>query len=279
MQEEQRRRAQEEWEKEKKEQEEMIEQMEEFAKRAAEPPPSIAISLVEESTPELYAAAGRVITKEPDIIEWRVDSLKDVEGDIRGVIAILPHLKKIIGEVPLYFTCRSFKEGGYSQKGWPEELRLKLIKEAAASGVVAAIDTEITNKKEYLLEVRKVCRQNGVKFIASHHDFFGTPPTSAIINFLVAGELLFNADMSKLAVMPQNEDDVARFMQAAGMAKKYLSIPYIAISMGKMGGISRILGGLFGSEITFAKYGKETAPGLLDIDELRHAMRLIYKCD
>jgi 3-dehydroquinate dehydratase-1 len=50
-----------------------------------------------------------------------------------------------------------------------------------------------------------------------------------------------------------------------------MKIPLIAISMGHEGVITRIAGGLFGSDITFASGTATTAPGQLSIMDLRKA--------
>ena len=54
-------------------------------------------------------------------------------------------------------------------------------------------------------------------------------------------------------------------------------IPIAGISMGAEGAVSRIAGGLFGSDITFAAGKTATAPGQIPIGKLRPAMDLIYR--
>jgi 3-dehydroquinate dehydratase-1 len=53
--------------------------------------------------------------------------------------------------------------------------------------------------------------------------------------------------------------------------------PLITMSMGDLGMISRIAGGIFGSDLTFGSGGKTSAPGQIPMDELRAAMKILYK--
>ncbi|UCH24013.1 MAG: type I 3-dehydroquinate dehydratase, partial [Deltaproteobacteria bacterium] len=48
------------------------------------------------------------------------------------------------------------------------------------------------------------------------------------------------------------------------------------MSMGKLGIVTRIVGGLFGSDITFAIGKISSSPGQIPIEELRKAMAIIY---
>jgi 3-dehydroquinate dehydratase-1 len=55
-----------------------------------------------------------------------------------------------------------------------------------------------------------------------------------------------------------------------------VQIPIVTIAMGVRGKITRIAGGLFGSDITFAVGMESSAPGQLPIAELKQAMGVIY---
>jgi 3-dehydroquinate dehydratase-1 len=47
------------------------------------------------------------------------------------------------------------------------------------------------------------------------------------------------------------------------------------MSMGALGVVSRIAGGLYGNAMTFASAGKASAPGQVEVETLRSAMRLL----
>ena len=50
------------------------------------------------------------------------------------------------------------------------------------------------------------------------------------------------------------------------MKNKYFATPIIAISMGKLGIVSRLCGEVFGSAMTFASVGDSSAPGQIGLD-------------
>jgi 3-dehydroquinate dehydratase-1 len=51
--------------------------------------------------------------------------------------------------------------------------------------------------------------------------------------------------------------------------------PLITVSMGTLGIISRIAGGMFGSDMTFGAVEKTSAPGQIPIAELRASIKTI----
>jgi 3-dehydroquinate dehydratase-1 len=50
----------------------------------------------------------------------------------------------------------------------------------------------------------------------------------------------------------------------------------VTMSMAREGVVTRMAGGLFGSDITFALGQASTAPGQIPIGDLRQAMALLY---
>ena len=81
------------------------------------------------------------------------------------------------------------------------------------------------------------------------------------------------ADIAKVAVMPKNYKDVLVLLNATLKARtEHLEIPIITMSMGPEGGVTRLAGGLFGSDLTFAIGKEASAPGQIPIGELRQAM-------
>ena len=55
-----------------------------------------------------------------------------------------------------------------------------------------------------------------------------------------------------------------------------LEIPIVTMSMGAEGVVTRLAGGLFGNDITFAIGKNASAPGQIPIGELRRAMAVLY---
>jgi 3-dehydroquinate dehydratase-1 len=82
-------------------------------------------------------------------------------------------------------------------------------------------------------------------------------------------------DVAKVAVMPQTLEDVLTLLSATLEAKSRLSIPLITMSMGKYGMVSRMIGGVFGTALTFAVGAQASAPGQVPIEELRTVLQTI----
>ena len=232
------------------------------------PMPLICLPLVATDQAALHEQAQEVCSFKPDAIEWRVDKF-DAVRDTDVVLTALDALRDAIGNLPLIFTCRVIHEGGFQEIS--TEDRLHLNKAVIASGQADLIDTEISNGKAIVAEVKAACRKAGCALILSYHNFDETPDEAFILDRLVtAGKL--GADVAKVAVMPQNYKDVLTLLSATYTARtERLAIPIITMAMGGEGCITRIAGGLFGSDLTFAIGKASSAPGQIPIDDLRKA--------
>ncbi len=108
----------------------------------------------------------------------------------------------------------------------------------------------------------------------SNHDFHKTPSDEEMIDRLEKMES-FDADICKIAVMPQNKNDVVRLLNVTYTMSRKLSKPLITMSMGTIGVISRICGETFGSSLTFASKGKASAPGQISVNDMNLILEAI----
>ena len=232
------------------------------------PLPLICLPLVATDQTALLAQAEEVCSFDPDVIEWRVDKL-DTVLDTDAVLAALGALRECIGNIPMIFTCRVIHEGGFQEIA--AEDRLLLNEAVIASGQIDLIDTEMSNGEAMVAEMKAACRKAGCPLILSYHNFDETPDEAFILDRLVtAGKL--GADVAKTAVMPKTYRDVLTLLSATYTARtERLDIPIITMAMGEEGGITRIAGGLFGSDLTFALGKASSAPGQIPIADLRKA--------
>jgi 3-dehydroquinate dehydratase-1 len=222
------------------------------------------------SRKDLLAQAALAAQWKPDLIEWRVDAYEAL-GDIEAVGRTLAALSAGRRSLPLLFTCRAPAEGGV--QALAADMRLDLYRMACASGLVDLIDLELASGPEMIRPLQGETRAAGVKMILSYHDFDRTPDGDILLEKLQAAEQA-GADIAKIAVMPANCQDVLTLLGAACEARlRHLQIPLIAIAMGVDGRISRVFGGQFGSDITFASCGAASAPGQLSIEDLRKAWK------
>ncbi len=237
------------------------------------PKPLICVSLTAADKRALLDQAMALQPLPPDIVEWRADGYNGVV-DTADCLAVLDTLRGAIGDIPLIFTCRIEAEGGMQPLS-PSTRRF-VIEAAIQSGAIDMVDIELMNAPVFIDAVRRVAGSLGVKLILSYHDFTTTPAESVIIDKLKQAQSL-GADIAKVAVMPNGYQDVLTLLNATMNARTNgVNIPLITISMAHEGVITRMAGGLFGSDITFAKGQTASAPGQIPIGELRQAMALLY---
>ena len=77
--------------------------------------------------------------------------------------------------------------------------------------------------------------------------------------------------------MPRSEEDVLSLLSATlSIRREYPDVPLITMSMGELGAVSRITGGLFGSDLTFAVGSNASAPGQIPVSDLRRCLAVVY---
>lgn len=236
------------------------------------PIPLVCLPLVAGDTKSLIEQARANAVLEPDAIEWRVDSFEKAEypAEMRSA---LQALREEIGDIPLIFTCRYIKEGGLREIS--QAARRGIIFEALRSKEVDIIDFEISNGEELIAEVKEATDQAGAKLILSYHNFQQTPEEEFLYNKLLEAAQL-GADIAKMAVMPNNYSDVLKIMNATLRAREEaLDIPLITMAMGEIGKVTRIAGGFFGSDLTFAVGKESSAPGQVPVADLRSVWKVL----
>ncbi len=238
--------------------------------------PLICLPLVGKTKAEIIDEARDLAAFKPDLLEWRIDAYDKVK-DKENCLSVLKELRKTIRTIPLIFTCRIDLEGGF--KKISQENRLELLHDIINSGDIDIVDIELCNDPEFIAIIREQAKINGIKLILSYHNFTETPSEAFIYSKLVEAQTL-GADISKLAVMPKNYDNVLTLLSAHNKARnERVKIPIVTISMGEEGVVSRLAGGLFGSDITFAIGKQASAPGQIPIGELRNGMALLYSAE
>lgn len=236
--------------------------------------PKICVPLVGKTNEEIIEEAKFLKNIKFDLIEWRVDYYENVE-DIKKVNEILKELRKQIGDTVILFTFRSKKEGG--EKEISKEYYAELNKQISKTKLVDLVDVELFTGDEIVKDVVKTAHENDVKIVMSNHDFFKTPSKEEIINRLCKMQDL-DADLPKIAVMPNTSEDVVTLLAATGeMSTKYAKQPIITMSMGSLGLVSRLSGETFGSAITFGAARKTSAPGQISVDKLALILEVMHQ--
>lgn len=236
--------------------------------------PAICAPLVAGSADALAAEARAVAAKAPDLLEWRVDFFSAV-ADTQAVLAAAKAIHAAAGGVPLLFTRRSTLEGG-QPIALDEPGVVALYRAVCEQGLVDLVDFEMSRDEEHIRAVQGAARAAGIGLVLSFHDFHRTPDADAIVERFRLAEAL-GADVGKVAVMPEREEDVLRLLDATAEASRACGIPIVSMSMGGIGAVSRIAGGVFGSALTFAVGAKSSAPGQMPIEDVRAVLAVLQR--
>ena len=225
---------------------------------------SVAAATVEEAL-ALMAQAKR---EGADVAELRLDLLDaarfDAGRDLPALLAARP--------LPVVVTYRPEWEGG--KYTGPEAARREALALAAALGA-EYIDVEMVVAKQVLDGFPASVWEGKTRVIVSHHNFQGMP-TEAELRGFYSKCLDSGADIVKLAMQAHDLADVGRLLAVLEGAAAD-GVPMIALAMGEVGRVTRLLQGRLGGFLTFACLGDEsqaTAPGQCTVSEIQALYRL-----
>ncbi len=236
--------------------------------------PAIITPLVGKTQAAILDEVAAIIPKKPDLLEWRVDFFADI-GDAQAVVATAQAIRQAAGGVPVLLTRRNVSEGG-EKISIAEPAVVAMYAAACQARCVELIDYELSNDADDLHRLREVSAANGISMIMSYHNFQMTPDAATLDSKFAAAERL-GADVAKVAVMPQNAQDVLALLAATDRARQTIGLPLISMSMGGIGSLSRIVGWVYGSAATFAVGKSSSAPGQIAIEELRSVLGIMRK--
>ena len=236
--------------------------------------PKICVPIVGKTKTDILEEAKKITALPVDVVEWRVDWFDDV-FTTEKVLETAKELQEVLKDIPLLLTFRTSKEGG--EKAIEPAAYAELNIKAAQTGYVDLVDVEIFTGDDIVKKIIDGAHAAGVKVIASNHDFFKTPAKADIIYRLRKMQDM-NADIPKIAVMPQNKKDVLTLLAATEeMTTNYADRPIITMSMAGTGVISRLCGEVFGSSMTFGAAKKASAPGQMGVNDLSTVLDLLHK--
>lgn len=212
----------------------------------------IAIPIFQKNYEEVIEVAKDCIEKGADILEFRIDALKNPN---------IKQIKATIEEInfPMIATNRINTEGG-SFRGSEEE-RFNILYECC--DLVDYVDIELQSNDEYINKIH----DTGVTTIVSYHDFEKTPELNEIMYIVEKEHEL--GDIAKVAFMPQDLEDTLTILAVLSHCEDT-----IAISMGDLGSYTRVMASKFDSPITFAAGTDVTAPGQIDIETMKALLNM-----
>ncbi len=233
--------------------------------------PKICALVIGETEKEILDLAERSNDAVCDLVEFRADHYEHVL-DPEQLRKLLLTLRDIIKK-PIIFTFRRFEEGGKVET--TIRYYTQVLKMVAEGGFAEILDVEraVVEDDASLIPMLK---DLGVHIILSQHDFNSTPTQSEILKTFLLMQRM-GADIIKVAYMPNSKKDVLALINATEeMTSNYSSCPVVAISMGHLGMITRILGEFTESAISFASITRASAPGQVNIDNLKTVLDVIH---
>jgi 3-dehydroquinate dehydratase/shikimate dehydrogenase len=201
----------------------------------------ICVCLTDETTADIVRRMSE-LSGIADIFEVRADYVFDLD-----LLTILRSKKR-----PLMLTCRSLSEGGRWDESDPRR-RMVLLE-----GVKRGYDYVDVEYRSGYMDV--MVEKAGRGLVVSYHDTQGTPPD---LDALYGQMCATGADVVKIATTPQSVAEVGQLLGFAARTAGKGGTPLVAVAMGPMGVITRVIGGRYGAPFTFASpaHGAESGPG------------------
>jgi len=204
--------------------------------------------------PDLNSAletANKALKLGADILELRIDALKD--PDVDKIINLMDNL-----DTAIIATNRMAREGGLFKGS--ETDRTGILRDVAEH--VEYVDIELQTDENLRSKVIEAAKSS----IISYHNFEKTPSIEELLKIVKLERQIGN--LAKFAVMPRNIGDTIKVLQVLLQVENT-----IGISMGEIGSYTRVVSSLYGSPITFASLDNESAPGQIDIESTRLFLR------
>lgn len=235
--------------------------------------PKVCIPIVEDDISSVVEKIHEY-SSHADVIEVWLGELFQRQGLFgkEEIIEAIFCAKKENGNIPLLFTIKDEKEHGNFGGVAAEKKQLVLeLFERGAEYVDVDYEFDEENDYQFLEELKDLSRSG--KLILSAHFFEGTPSFPSLKNRV---QLMQNrgAQIVKIAASPQCEKDLISILRLSENLSRN-NIPFIVISMGEMGRISRIITPLMGGEMMFAPLHENllSASGQISASQIREWWR------
>lgn len=235
--------------------------------------PKICVPVVSDNHQDIIADLIRLKDFEIDLIELRIDYFKEL-SNYQKLTELFKMIASLELKQALILTYRSVKEGGMGKLSHEEYINL--YKLALKSGAFDIYDVELSSGTNAIITLNNMIHEANYKVIMSSHDFTRTPSLDTMLEKIKQMDSL-EADIIKLAVMPEDYKDVLSLLELSLRANEIYDKPIVAISMSKLGSATRFLGEQFGSAITFGKDEDASAPGQIDVRSLNTVLKIVHE--
>ena len=216
---------------------------------------------------------AKIIAENPhaDMAEFRIDLL-DFASDTKAVIELGKELNQVLRNKPLIATIRTANEGG--QLKISDADYESTYTEYLKQPFMQLLDIEMFRDQARVEKLTQRAHQKNVLVIMSNHDFDKTPTQQDIEQRLLKQDQM-GADILKIAVMPKSKQDVLTLMNATLNVSQKSKKPLLTMSMGRLGTISRIATANMGGSMSFGMIGEASAPGQIDVAQLKQFLKIV----
>lgn len=227
--------------------------------------PKICVPVIAHTYSELERSLEELVRSSFDLAEFRADFYFEEEEQA------LSRIREAAGGRPVLYTLRTKEEGGEIEIS-DDLYRDRILKAAQMTDLVdiqlERLHVQSDNRKLHS-NLPALVHEEGAKVIFSWHSFERTPKKHEIVEKLCTMQRE-GCDIAKIAVMPNSRQDVFELMEASvEMLEQKAECPFITMSMGNLGKVTRAACAFTGSCISFGTAGQMSAPGQIPSDLLR----------
>ena len=141
--------------------------------------PKICVPLTGTTEEKICQEAKDAKKAGADLVEWRADFFEGLM-DKEACKQVLGKLSEILGETPLLFTIRTSEEGGNIAISMEDYSAC--CRNAARSHIADLVDVEVMGNPEEKKKLVAELQREGVKIIASSHDFDKTDSQEILLD-------------------------------------------------------------------------------------------------
>ncbi|MFC3420235.1 type I 3-dehydroquinate dehydratase [Salinicoccus hispanicus] len=204
-----------------------------------------------------------------DIVEIRSDAFDALSHEAH--LELVNHIIDKLEDYPILYTYRTQSEGGKGQKTAVEYE--SLLNSVLDQCDIQLIDIEFFMYEDIVDALVEKAKRKGILVVLSQHDFRDTPDFDEIMaTYKDMHER--GGDILKLAYNPADGRDVLSILTAVHDARQQLKCQVVGISMGELGKITRVAGGVFGSCLTYGYISHKAAPGQFHVQDLKNNLQI-----
>ena len=231
---------------------------------------NICIPIHGKTFEDLKLQVERTVDVKPDFIEWRADLFES--NIIEEKLEVIKYFQEHIPDIPIIYTPY-YDDIVLNVAQQKIEEILWLISRVN----IDIVNINISNIEEMSKYIVEKVNEQGSYCMLTTRFLQSTPSSEEMMATLLKMDYL-NADIVQIVVKPESYSDSLRMLEVADRYfKLHNSVPIAAIAVTQLGLISRVLGDVFGSTLTYGYTILPTISGQMTVGELRSIHDILDK--